>query len=83
MQELVVASVKDRLADVYSQPMYFATEGQAIRAFQDALADTQNAMSKHPDDYDLVRLGSFNDTTGRFTNVELPTVLAMGKQLKP
>lgn len=54
-QQLIVCSVKDRLANVYSHPMYFATEGQAIRAFQDALADPQNSMSKHPDDYDLYR----------------------------
>lgn len=82
MQVIIVCSVKDRLANAFSQPMYFATEGQAIRAFQDALADPQNSMSKHPDDYDLYRLGTWDDNLGRFTNDEQPTQLALGKQLK-
>lgn len=81
-QQLIVCSVKDRLANVYSHPMYFATEGQAIRAFQDALADPQNSMSKHPDDYDLYRLGVFDDELGRFHNDEQPKTLGLGKQLK-
>lgn len=80
---IIVAAIKDRLADCYAQPMYFPTEGMAVRAFQDALADSGNNLSKHPDDYDLCKLGTFDDATGRFTNVEIPTVLALGKQHKP
>lgn len=81
-QTIIVVSVKDRLSDIYSQPMYFPTEGMAIRSFQDALGDSQNAMSKHPDDYDLYVLGTFDDQLGQFTNERQPRQIAIGKQLK-
>lgn len=79
MQVLIVVAVKDRLADVFSQPMYFATEGQAKRAFTDAINDPQNNMSRHPDDYDMFRLGTFDDSKGKFENEEQPKQIAVGK----
>lgn len=81
--EIIVVSIKDRLANVHGQPMFFATTGTAIRAFQDAINDQQSNVSKHPDDYDLFQLGTYNDETGTFTNAEAgPKLLAVGKQLK-
>lgn len=82
MQTIKIVAIRDRHAAVFSQPMYFATEGAAIRAFQDALNDTQSQMHKHPDDYDMYLLGEWNDTDGKFKNAELPTIIARGGQLK-
>lgn len=79
---ITVVAIKDHKADCYSQPMFFATEGQAIRAFQDALNDPQSNMHKHPSDYDLYKLGTFDDLEGIFTNEPKPQRIAIGDQLK-
>lgn len=83
MQNLIVVSVRDKLSDIYSQPMYFPTQGMAVRAFQDALKDPQNNIQKHPDDYDLYQLGEWDDTTGAFKNETPPKLIAQGSQHKP
>lgn len=79
-QKLVIVAVKDQLSNVYSQPMFFATEAAAIRAFHDALQDPNNTLSKHPKDFDMHKLGLFDDATGHFES-EIPVVIAFGAQL--
>lgn len=83
MQKIIVVAIRDSKSEVFSQPMFFATPGIAVRAFQDALADNQNNLSKHPDDYDLHHIGYFYDSDGKFENVTIPSILARGKEHKP
>lgn len=57
-------AIFDTKADMYNQPFMFTTNGQAIRAFSDLACDTNSFISKHPDDYRLYRIGTFDDATG-------------------
>lgn len=82
---LQVVSVHDRAADAFGRPIFTATTGQAIRSFQDEInrAAPENEMNRHPDDFDLYLLATFDDNSGTFTNVDNgPHQLAIGKQLK-
>jgi len=81
---LQIVSVKDRAANAFGRPIFVTAIGQAIRSFQDEInrvADN-NEMNKHPDDFDLWHLGTFNDQTGELEQLLEPVQLAIGKQLK-
>lgn len=77
---LFVVSVRDRAADVFGQPMFVVSIGGAVRSFADEVnrVDPQNVLNRHPEDFDLYVLGSFDDNTGAFTT-ESPRQIAIGK----
>lgn len=68
MQKIQIFAVFDKKAVVYMSPFYFLQKGQAIRAFEDSVNDPQSAFYKHPEDYSLFELGTFDDTSGIITS---------------
>lgn len=38
-------------------------------------------MNRHPDDFDLFQLATWEDSTGKFNNLAEPKQLAIGKQM--
>lgn len=79
-----IVSVHDRAANGYGRPIYVAALGQAIRSFQDEInrAAPDNEMHRHPDDFDLFHIGTFNDATGQLESLQLPMQIAIGKQMR-
>lgn len=77
----ILCSIHDRSVNAY-QPVYTVrAEGEAIRNFMDAIASEQSgALHKHPDDFDLYVVGSFNDDSGEITPCQ-PKKIGDGKQL--
>jgi len=72
MQKVYYA-VYDRKAEMYSQPFLEIKDGTAIRAVQDIVINNKDhAFAKHPSDFSLHRLGSFDETTGIITGQEKP-----------
>lgn len=82
MTTYVVVAIRDLQLNAYANPWYTPTPGAAIRAFTDETNNPQSPMHKHPEDYELVQLGTWDDNTGRFTNSEVPKQLAHAKNLK-
>jgi hypothetical protein len=78
---LYVIAMRDRVANLYGQPVYVANLGSAIRGFGDQINDPTSPMNKHPDDYDLYELGTFDDEAGTFVNLPQPRQLALGRDL--
>lgn len=79
---LHVVTIRDRSADVYGQPSYTTAIGIAIRSFSDEInrADPGNMLHKHPYDFDLYHLGSYDDSTGNIVmNDAGPRMIAIGK----
>jgi hypothetical protein len=78
-----IVAVKDRALDAYGRPIFVHTQGQAIRSFQDEINRNapDNEMFRHPEDYDLYFIGTFDDKTGNFENCP-PLQIGIGKQLK-
>lgn len=66
---LQIVAVRDSAADMYMQPQFVPTVGVGIRAFTDQInnKDAQNIMNKHPEQFDLYCLGSYDDNTGEFS----------------
>jgi len=58
---LKIFSVYDSAAGAYLQPFFFASAGQAIRAFSDMANDPASSLHRHAADYTLFELGSWDD----------------------
>lgn len=58
---LNIYSVFDAAVGVYKRPFFAQADGEAIRAFGDIAADTDHEIGKHPEDYSLFRIGTWDD----------------------
>lgn len=66
MAKLLVFSVRDsRLDGLFMTPFFFAHKGQALRAWEDMCSNPELMMCKHPSDFILFEVGSFDTDTGR------------------
>ena len=57
-------SLFDRKALIYSQPFYAPNDSVAMRTVGDACADPNTNLGRHPGDYVLFFVGSFDDQKG-------------------
>jgi len=59
-----IFSIYDLKAQAFYQPFFFDTIGQAKRIIHDFVQEDGHPFNKHPHDYTLFNLGTFNDNTG-------------------
>ncbi|WNK12512.1 MAG: nonstructural protein [Microvirus sp.] len=57
-------TVYDRKALQYHAPWFAVTDGAAVRSFADLANDPSTTVGRHPGDYVLYRLGSYDDAAG-------------------
>lgn len=55
----------DTKTGAYGVPFFMAHVGQAVRACMDLGQDMNTTVGRHPADYALVEVGTFDDATGR------------------
>lgn len=55
-------SVYDNKALVYGVPFFAPTDGYAVRAFGDLANDPNTTVGRHPGDFALFCVGSFDDS---------------------
>jgi hypothetical protein len=77
-----VVCVKDRAAEVFNRPFFVPHRNVAVRDFTDEVNRSagDNQLNKHPDDFDLYLLGTYDDNTGSF-DIDVPTVLVRAKDV--
>ena len=73
-------TIYDVASGTYMRPFFSQADGQAIRGFKDIATDADHEVGKHPEDYTLFRVGSWNDTTGKMAGEELEK-LATGLEM--
>lgn len=56
-----IYTVHDVKAGAYLPPYYAHTRGMAARSFEDACNDETHQFHKHPADYTLFEIGTFDD----------------------
>lgn len=64
-------ATRDVVANLFSQPQFVATLGQAIRSFGDACqnkTDPNNILARHPRDFELWHIGEYDDEDGHIDN---------------
>lgn len=64
--KLLVCSVLDKAVSAYMQPFYCRTKPEAVRMFSDSVGDPKSQFAIHPEDFVLMVLGEYDDSTGLF-----------------
>lgn len=65
--KLLVFTVFDAATEAYLQPFFARSVGEAVRSFSSAAVDGGHQFAKHPADYTLFRIGSYEDASGMLT----------------
>ena len=76
-----VYSIYDKAVQAYMRPFFMPADGAAQRAFTDLVEDKSHEMSKHPEDYSLFRIGSFDDSNGSLDRCE-PYVVGRAHEIQ-
>lgn len=74
---LIGFSLLDIKTGIFNTPFFMAHAGQAMRACVDLGQDRNTTVGRHPADFQLCQVGTFDDQTGMFsigTPVPLGTV---------
>lgn len=74
---LKVFSIYDIKAELFNTPFFMGTNGEAIRAFKDLVNNPDSTPGRHPEDYRLMCIGSFDNASGSFSD-EGPASLGFG-----
>lgn len=78
---LKVFSIYDSKIHAYAHPFQMRTTGEAVRAFIDMALDSKTTIAKHPEDYTLFELATYDDNSGKFENLHVPISLGDGVNL--
>lgn len=70
-----IFSVHDSAAQAYLPPFYMKTAGEAIRAFETTVKDTNSQFNRFPADYTLVELGEFDENTAEIISYPTPKIM--------
>lgn len=80
----IVVCIKDTAARVFGTPFFVQAAAQAVRSLRDEVnsKDSQSDVNRHPSDFELYELGSFNDDTGVVVCHDSPVLIARAKDLQ-
>ncbi|WNK12719.1 MAG: nonstructural protein [Microvirus sp.] len=75
-------AIRDSAVQCFMVPMYFQSKGQAIRAFTDEVnrVDVNNNLNKHPADFGMYEIGTYDDETGQSMTLE-PTLVVLASDV--
>lgn len=66
----MVFAVFDTKVALFAQPFFARNQAAAMRMFNDACSDPSTTLSKHPADFHLYHLGSFDEETGYLESIK-------------
>ena len=81
MSTLEMYSVYDSKVQAHLKPFCMRNAAEAVRAFGDLVNDPGVEFSKHPEDYSLVHIGTWDEDAGMLIPNTAPITLVSGKQL--
>lgn len=70
--KLQVFSVHDGAVDAFMQPFYARSKAEALRMLTDTAQDPGSQFAKHPEDFALFHLGTYDDQVGGFELLGAP-----------
>jgi len=75
-------SIYDKKAEAFGPPFFQPTPSMGIRTFGDLVKDPNSPFSKHYRDYELYKVGEFDDSTGTISigAIISPVLLSTGVQ---
>lgn len=75
-------SVFDLKAKAFMQPFFSAVRATAVRSFVAAVNDPSTMMHKHPEDFILFHLATFDDETAKILPLAQPEQLCNAVSVK-
>lgn len=72
-------AIQDIKIGVFHAPFFFMHEALALRAFGDMAKDANTSIGRHPADFVLYRIGTFDDQVGALS--PLPSFHSYGSAL--
>jgi hypothetical protein len=72
---LELVAIHDSALGAFARPAFVPSVGVAVRGFTDEVNRSDGEIGKHPSDYTLYHLGSFDDENARFALLPDPKVL--------
>lgn len=70
-------AVRDVKAGYFLPPFLLLSDGEALRAFEEATLNNQTPIAQHPEDYMLFRLGDFDEITGQIKSEPISLVAGL------
>jgi hypothetical protein len=77
---LKIFTVFDCKAEAYLQPFFMKSKGEAIRAFSDTSNDQNHNFGKHPEDFTLFELGTYDESNASIEMLSTPQ--SLGKAIE-
>ena len=74
-----IFSVYDNKAKAYLPPFVLGQVGQAVREFAYCSNDKTHQFGRHPEDYTLTELGTFDDESGDVQKLDQPVIHGSGQ----
>ena len=68
-------AVIDTASGVYDGPIPGQSDGQMMRSFSDMAVNAEHPIGQHPEDYSLIKVGTWNDGTGEVEDVQNITMI--------
>ncbi len=81
MTVLKAFSIHDTKAEAWTNPIFANSNGAALRSFTDACRNPESDFGRHPEDYSLFYVGTFDDQSGELTG-DNPVHLIHGANVK-
>jgi hypothetical protein len=75
-------SIFDAKAETFMPPFCVHSVGIAKRDFSDAVNDGKSFVNKHPEDYSLFEIGTYDDQTGQCDMLATPLSHGVGISYK-
>lgn len=75
-----VFCVYDSAISTWMNPLFCRNKGEMLRHFIDAVNDPQSKFAKHPTDYVLFELGTWNDDSCLFDLLKAPVRLGVAME---
>lgn len=68
-------AIHDAKSESFGRPLFVRAYGEAERSFRDVVNDGKSDYAKHPEDFTLFEVGSFDDATGVLVGLAAPRSL--------
>lgn len=77
-----IFTIRDQKADAFLPPFFLPRTAMAERVFSDCINDASHQFYKHPEDFTLFTLGTFDDDDASMVLIEGPRSLGNGLTFK-
>lgn len=80
---LIAFGVYDKKGEYFHPPFFCRTSSDGRRVFQRLCSDSETSISSAPDDFDLLQIGTFDDSNGVYSPVSPTLFICSGSTFSP